>query len=142
MNKMKVMVIAVLALVIGGFNLSAQTKINENKLTSLSYIKKICEVTSVHKCDRYTSYVLDNDKGLFLILKDGSKGTLIVKDGVLYGRRVYHIEDGTVSCNLHDTKCSVKGRLKKVFNDKDIEEYTSDMKSSMIASAIESGLIK
>ena len=144
MNKMKVMVIAVLMVVSCAFNLSAKDiKINESKLTSLSYIKKICNITGLVSNDKCTSYELDNNKGLFLVLKQGSKGTLIVKDGVLYGRRVYRLDkDTTVSCNLHDTKCTVKGPLKKFLNDKDIEEFTVEMKDDMINGAKKSGFIK
>ena len=144
MNKMKVMVMAVLMVISCAFNLSAKDiKINESKLTSISYVRKVCNITGFVKNDKCTAYELDNDKGLFLVLKNGSKGTLIVKDGVLYGRRVYRLDDGTtVSCNLHGTKCIVKGPLKKFLNDEDIEEFTVKMKDNMINGAKESGFIK
>lgn len=144
MNKMKVIVVAVLMVVSCAFNLSAKDiKINESKLTSLSYIKKICNITGLVKNDKWTAYDLDNDKGSFLVLKKGAKGTVIVKDGVLYGRRVYRLDDGTtISCNLHGTKCTVKGPLKKFLNDEDIEWFTVDMKDSMINDAKNNGYIK
>ena len=138
------MVIAVLMVISCAFSLSAKDiKINESKLTSISYVRKVCNITGFVKDDKFTAYELDNDKGLFLVLKKGSRGTLIVKDGVLYGRLVYRLDDGaTISCNLHGTKCIVKGPLKKFLNDEDIEEFTVKMKDDMINGAKKSGFIK
>ena len=133
MNKMKVMVIAVLMVISCAFNLSAKDiKIKESKLTSLSYVKKTFSITGFAKDDEGAFYELDNGKGLFVVFNDGAKSTLIVKDGVLYGRYVYRLKDDTtVFCNFHDTKCSVKGFRKKFLNDENIEELTSKMKDIM-----------
>lgn len=66
MRKIKLFVIAVLALF--SFNLYADAKaIKESKLTSLSYVKKICKITETHKTENYCFYTLDNGKGYLYI---------------------------------------------------------------------------
>lgn len=105
MRKIKLFVIAVLALF--SFNLYADAKaIKESKLTSLSYVKKICKITDTYKCEDFTAYELDNGKGRFVNFKGGNKICLIVKDGELYGRYATLADkDIGVTFNLHDKRC-------------------------------------
>lgn len=105
MRKIKLFVIAVLALL--SFNLYADAKaIKESKLTSLSYVKKICKITDTYKGEDFTAYELDNGKGRFVNFKGGNKICLIVKDGELYGRYATLADkDIGVTFNLHDKRC-------------------------------------
>ena len=128
MNKMKVMVLMVM-MVMGAMGLMAEEvkafdqcsgtvktytsemkqksiKVKESKLSSLRYIKKICQITDTYKGEDYTVYELDGGKGRFIKYKGGHKVCLIVKDGELYGRWVELDSYGTaLTCNLHDKRC-------------------------------------
>lgn len=125
MNKMKVMVIAVL-MVMASMNaeevkafdqcsgtvkvytseMKKTVKVKESKLSSLRYVKKICRITDTHKGEDYTAYELDGGKGRFIKYKGGHKICLIVKDGELYGRWVELSERGAaLTYNLHDKRC-------------------------------------
>ena len=122
MNKMKVMVMAVL-MVMGALNAEEVTaydqcsgtvkvytsemkKVKESKLSSLRYVKKICQITDTYKGEDYTAYELDNGKGRFIKYKGGHKICLLVKDGELYGRWVELSRRGAaLTYNLHDKRC-------------------------------------
>ena len=81
-------------------------KIKESKLSSLRYVKKICQITDTYKGEDYTAYELDGGKGRFIKYKGGHKICLLVKDGELYGRWVELDQHGTtLTCNLHDKRC-------------------------------------
>lgn len=83
-----------------------EVRIKESKLTSLRYVKKICQITDTYKGEDYTAYELDGGKGKFIKYKGGHKICLIVKDGELYGRWVELDQYGTaLTCNLHDKRC-------------------------------------
>lgn len=83
-----------------------EVRIKESKLTSLRYIKKICQITDTYKCEDYTAYELDGGKGRFIKYKGGHKICLIVKDGELYGRWVELSSRGAaLTYNLHDKRC-------------------------------------
>ena len=104
MNKMKVMVIAVLVLVVG--SLHAQTKINESKLTDISYISQICDVKVSSQAGNDVTYILDNGKGFYTATTDGLIVCVIIKNGMLCGRVVRIDKDGNVvSYNMHDKSC-------------------------------------
>lgn len=110
MRNIKLFIIAVLALF--SFNLHADAKaIKESKLTSLSYIKKICKITETHKLENCDIYKLDNGKGVLYIRGDNKfKECVLVKDGELYGRIFRKIDNlRTLTYNLHDKECSIKG---------------------------------
>lgn len=122
MNKMKVMVMAVL-MAMGALNAeeakaydqcsgtvkvytSEMKKVKESKLSSLRYVKKICKITDTYKGEDYTAYELDNGKGRFIKYKGGHKICLLVKDGELYGRWVELSRRGAaLTYNLHDKRC-------------------------------------
>ena len=131
MNKMKVMVLMVMMVMgaSGAMGLMAEEvkafdqcsgtvktytsemkqksiKVKESKLSSLRYIKKICQITDTYKGEDYTVYELDGGKGRFIKYKGGHKVCLLVKDGELYGRWVELDSYGTaLTCNLHDKRC-------------------------------------
>lgn len=125
MNKMKVMAITVL-MVMASMNaedvkafdqctgtvkvytseMKKSIKVKESKLTSLRYVKKICQITDTYKGEDYTAYELDGGKGRFIKYKGGHKICLLVKDGELYGRWAELDQYGTaLTCNLHDKRC-------------------------------------
>lgn len=110
MRKIKLLIVAVLALF--SFNLHADAKaIKESKLTSLSYVKKICKITSTYSSEEYNIYKLDCGNGLLYIRGDNKfKECVLVKDGELYGRVFRENDNGiTLTYNYHDEECSVKG---------------------------------
>ena len=83
-----------------------EVKIKESKLSSLRYIKKICNITGTYKDKDYTAYELDGGNGRFIKYKGGHKVCLLVKDGELYGRWVELDLHGTaLTYNLHDKRC-------------------------------------
>ena len=100
----KLMVLMVMSLI--SIAVHAEVKVKESKLTSLSYIKKICQITDTYKCKDYTAYELDGGKGRFVTFKGGTKICLIFKDGELYGRYATLADkDIGVTFNLHDKRC-------------------------------------
>lgn len=142
MNKMKVMVIAVL-MVLGAFSLNylhaeevkafdqcsgtyktytsemnkKTIKIKESKLTSLRYLKKICQITDTYKGEDFTAYELDGGKGRFIKYKGGHKVCLLVKDGELYGRWVELSRRGAaLTYNLHDKRCYQRTHSESIGN--------------------------
>ena len=142
MNKIKVMVIAVLMVVSCAFSLSAKDiKIKESKLTSLSYIKKICQITDTYKGKDYTAYELDNGKGRFVTFKGGTKICLILKNGELYGRYATLADkDIGVTFNLHDRRCyqrtttETQGRwiYTYYYNDESLESQAEQLRGKML----------
>ena len=81
-------------------------KIKESKLTSLRYLKKICQITDTYKGEDFTAYELDSGKGRFIKYKGGHRVCLLVKDGELYGRWVELSRRGAaLTYNLHDKRC-------------------------------------
>lgn len=81
-------------------------KVKESKLTSLRYLKKICQITDTYKGEGFTAYELNGGKGKFVKLKGGNKICLLVKDGELYGRWVEISQRGAaLTYNFHDKRC-------------------------------------
>lgn len=85
-------------------------KIKESKLTSLSYVKKICKITTTYKCEDFAFYELDGGNGVLVISGDNEfKLCVLVKD-TLYGRMFSKTDKGRIlTYNLHDNECSIKG---------------------------------
>ena len=111
MRNIKLFVIMTV-LTLFSFNLHADAKaIKESKLTSLSYVKKICKITETYKLEDSDIYKLDNGKGVLYISVDNKfKECVLVKDGELYGRIFSKRDNGiTLTYNLHDKECSIKG---------------------------------
>lgn len=84
MNKMKVMIIAVLVLVVG--SLHAQSRIDENKLTDISYVSQICDVRVAFQAEHGIGYTLDNGMGFYNATINGRVMCIVVKNGEAYGR--------------------------------------------------------
>ncbi len=137
MNKMKVMVIAVLVLVVG--SLHAQTKIDENKLTDISYVSQICNVKVAFQAEHGIGYTLDNGMGFYNATTNGRVMCLIVKNGEPYGRYVIADKDGKVtSYNIHDDLCKTNYTI----SDKDKAELTQGMFLTLAYSGVKLGLDK
>lgn len=103
MNKMKSVVMTVLVLVFAGFSLHAETKIDENKLTDLNYLSRICKVAYVGKLDTKSVFSLDNGEGIYVNNNFGLELCVIRKNGNIYGRHVSSDKDGNYFVvNLHD----------------------------------------
>lgn len=123
MRNIKLFVIATI-IALFSFNLHADAKtIKESKLTSLSYVKKICNITATYKSEDFNIYKLDGGKGVLYIRGDNKlKECVLVKDGELYGRIFRKSDKGiTITYNLHDKECSVKGAK---LSDEDVIYYT------------------
>ena len=88
------------------------TKVKESKLTSLSYVKKICKITATYNSEDCNIYKLDDGNGVLYINGDNTfKICVLVKDGHLYGRTFSKSDKGrTLTYNLHDKECSIKGK--------------------------------
>lgn len=137
MNKMKVMVIAVLVLVVG--SLHAQTKINEDKLTDISYVSQICNVKVAFQTEQGVGYTLDNGRGFYNATTNGRVMCIVVKNGEPYGRYVLADKDGKVaSYNLHDDLCKTNYAI----SDKDKAELTHSMSIILAYSGVKMGLDK
>lgn len=111
MRNIKLFIIATI-IALFSFNLHADAKeIKESKLTSLSYVKKICKITATYKLEDCDIYNLDNGKGVLYISRDNKfKECVLVKDRELYGRIFRNGDDRiTLTYNLHDKECSIKG---------------------------------
>ena len=114
MRNIKLFVIATI-IALFSFNLHADAKsiksIKESKLTSLSYVKKICNITATYKSEDFNIYKLDGGNGVLYIKGDNKfKECVLVKDGELYGRVFSENDKGiAITYNLHDKECSVKG---------------------------------
>ena len=87
---------------------SKDVKVKENKLTRLSYVKKICQITDAYECEDLVAYELDNGKGRFVHDKKNKvKVCLIVRNGELYGRYSQVSKHGAVLAqSYHNDKCS------------------------------------
>lgn len=144
MNKMKVMVIAVL-MVLGAFSLNylhaEEVKVNESKLTNLSYVKK----TYKTKCkyvreDGFYYYYSSDGKAAFLKIKVPDSADAVVKlgfvnvDDEVYGRVVCRMPGLglTITCNLHDTEYLVKGKSAACLSKDDAEDLVKELKDLVI----------
>lgn len=137
MNKMKAVVMAVLVLVVG--HLHAQTKIDENKLTDISYVSQICDVKTDCQTELGVWYTLDNGRGFYSATTNGRVMCIVVKNGEPYGRYVMADKDGKVtSYNLHDDWCKTNYSI----SDKDRERISQGMWLTLANSGVKMGLDK
>lgn len=137
MNKMKVMVMAVLVLVVG--SLHAQTRVDESKLTDLSYVRKICNVTYIPQETFKICCGLDNGKGCYAVSSSGEAIIcILVKNDELYGRYVILNGKNMASYNLHDKLCYVNFKV----SDSERRCITSSMEADLIRVIGEMGLDK
>lgn len=137
MNKMKAVVMAVLVLVVG--HLHAQTKINESKLTDISYVSQICNVKVAFQTEQGVGYTLDNGRGFYNATTNGRVMCIVVKNGEPYGRYVIADKGGKVtSYNLHDDLCKTNYSI----SDKDRTELTQGMLLTLSYTGVKLGLDK
>ena len=129
---------------------SKGAKIREDKLTNISYLKRICDVKPVYSEKGDEVYLLDDGEGYFVKkdYKGSQKICLIVKDGELYGRsESYLAHNITVTFNLHDNKCTQictcdsDGRY-WYYTDKQLDRMTEYIKNELIKLSKEWGLEK
>ena len=132
---MKVMVIAVLVLLVG--SLHAQTEINESKLTDMSYVRKVCNITYTHQGEDGFCYELDNGKGCYAVSSNGTIVCIIVINDELYGRIVTLQGGVRASYNMHDKLCYTSPKV----DDGTRQHLTSIMESTLIYAADQLGLI-
>ena len=137
MNKMKSIIITVLVLVFAGFSLHAETKIDENKLTYLEYVKKICTITDTDQWEDGYGYVLDNGNGCYALTYNGNIVCVLVRNGELYGKMT-SVDNGIrVSYNMHDKLCRTNVKI----DDEIRQEVTSIMRTQLVDIADELGLM-
>lgn len=145
---MALMVVLGLFTLVGCATTSAfneKATIKENKLTSISYLKKICDVELVQNESTQTMYVLDYGNGTFVHKKGLAKSCILLKDGELYGRtEMYLPHHVTVFVNLHDdigTQVSFKeGSMLYYLTEDALSEITMDLKDNMLKLAKDCGL--
>lgn len=153
MNKrIKSIIATVMVLVLGAFSLNYlhAEEVNESKLTNLSYVKK----TYKTKCkyvreDGFYYYSSDGKAAFFKVKVPGSKepgsADVVAKMGVVnvddevYGRVVCRMPDLglTIAFNLHDAKCSVKGKSAAYVSEEVAEEFVKIMKDTAIEMALD-----
>lgn len=129
------MVIAVLVLVVG--SLHAQTKINESKLTDMSYVRKVCNITYIPQVEDGFCYELDNGKGCYAVSSDGTVACVIVRNNELYGRIVISKDGVRASYNMHDKLCYTSPTVDYGTR----QHLTSIMESTMVYVAGQLGLM-
>lgn len=132
---MKVMVIAVLVLVVG--SLHAQTKINESKLTDMSYVRKVCNITYTQQVEDGLCYELDNGKGCYVLSSNGDIACIIAINDELYGRFVTVQGGVRASYNMHDKLCYTSPKVDGGTR----QHLTSIMEAVLIYTADQLGLI-
>ena len=138
------MILMMVVTMMGGFIGCATTfgigtnGIKENKLTSVSYLKSICDVKLIHSKKDGAVYVLDDGKGYFVNKKNSQKICLIVKDGELYGRSESYLPHNiTVTFNMHESKCTQICTTESngafwYYPDEKLDEMTKYIKDGMI----------
>ena len=137
MRKIKLLIIAVLALF--SFNLHADAKINESKLTDLSYVSQICDVKVAFHTEQGVGYTLDNGMGFYNATTNGRIMCIIIKNGKAYGRYVQADKDGKVtSYNTHDALCKTNYSI----SEEDRSYLTVGMAYSLAQATIDMGLHK
>lgn len=125
-----------------------KSDIKESKLTSISYLKKICDVKLIYSEKGDKVYLLDDGEGYFGRTKDSQKMCLIVKDGELYGRSKFYLDHNiTVTFNLHDSKCKQSYLADSnggywYYTEETLDEMTEYIKDAMINFSKEWGLEK
>ena len=135
MNKMKVMVIAVLVLVVG--SLHAQTRVDESKLTDISYVRKVCNITYIPQVEDGFCYELDNGKGCYAVSSNGTIACIIVINDELYGRIAISQDGVRASYNMHDKICYTSPKV----DDGTRQHITSIMESALVYLTDQLGLM-
>lgn len=143
-KQIKRIIATVIVLVLGAFSLNYlhAEEVNESKLTNLRYVKK----TYKTKCkyvreDGFYYYSSDGKAGFFKVkvqVPETEKGAVaklgvVNVDDEVYGRVVLHVPSiWTLTCNLHDTEYSVKGKLAAYVSKEEAEDIVKQMKDLAI----------
>lgn len=138
MNKMKVAAIAVLVLVVGSLH-AQEAKIDENKLTDISYVSQICDVKVAFQAEHGIGYTLDNGMGFYNATINGRVMCIVVKNGKAYGRYVIADKDGKVTTyNLHDDLCETNYSI----SEENRFNLTTGIVYTLVKASIDMGLDK
>lgn len=149
MNKqIKSIIATVIVLMLGAFSLSYlhAEEVNESKLTNLSYVKKTYKTNCKDVCEgSLYCYYSSDGKAVFCKAKlpEVAKGMVakigtVNVNGEIYGRVVFHAPGIiTYTYNLHDTKCSVKGKLAANVSEEEVENAAKQFKELAIDLATE-----
>lgn len=144
MRKIRLFVITVLALF--SFNLHAEeVKVNESKLTNLSYVKKTYKTKCKYVGEDGFYYYSSDKKAAFFKFKipNTELGSVVVKLGIVnvndevYSRTVVHSPKLTFAFNLHDTEYTFKGKLAAYLSEEDVEDIVKEFKDLAIEIATE-----
>ena len=139
MNKMKVMVIAVLMVLLVGSLHAQEVKIDENKLTDISYVSQICDVRVAFQAEHGIGYTLDNGMGFYNATINGRVMCIVVKDGKPYGRYVIADKDGKItSYNIHDDLCKTNYPI----SEENRFNLTTGIVYTLVQASIDMGLNK
>ena len=150
----KILTVLIMTLIMAGLISCATTSsidtsdIKESKLTSISYLKKVCDVKLVYSEKGDEVYLLNDGEGYFVHKKNSQKICLIVKDGELYGRSETYLDHNiTVTFNLHDSKCKQSYSVDSTgvywyYTDETLDKMTEYIKDGMIKLSKEWGLEK
>ena len=139
MNKMKVMVIAVLMVLLVGSLHAQEVKIDENKLTDISYVSQICDVRVAFQAEHGIGYTLDNGMGFYNATINGRVMCIVVKDGKPYGRYVIADKDRKVtSYNIHDDLCKTNYPI----SEENRFNLTTGIVYTLVQASIDMGLNK
>lgn len=142
MNKrIKSIIATVTVLVLGAFSLYAEeVKVNESKLTNLSYVKKTYKTKCKYVREDGFYYYSSDGKAAFFKFKtpEPTLGSVVAKIGIVnvddevYGRMVIHSPKLTFAFNLHGTEYSFKGKLAEYFSEEDVEDIVKEFKDLAI----------
>lgn len=148
MNKqIKSIVATVIVLMLGAYSLSYlhAEEVNESKLTNLSYVKKTYKTNCKYIEGKFYYHYSSDGKAVFCKAKlpEVAKGMIakigtVNVNGEIYGRVVFHAPGIiTYTYNLHDTKCSVKGKLAANVSEEKVENAAKQFKELAIDLATE-----
>ena len=125
-----------------------EVKVNESKLTNLSYVKKTYKTKCKYVREDGFYYYSSDGKAAFFKFKipTTEMGSVVVKLGIVnvndevYGRTVIHSPKLTFAFNLHGTEYSFKGKLAAYLSEEDKEDLVKEFKD--LAIEIATGLKK
>ena len=151
-KRIKSIIATVTVLMLGAFSLgylhAEEVKVNESKLTNLSYVKKTYKTKCKYVREDGFYYYSSDGKAAFFKMKvpdpkapDSADAVvklgLVNTDDEVYGRVVCCTPALTIICNLHDTEYSVKGKSAAYLSKEDAEDLVKEFKDLVIELAKE-----
>lgn len=154
MNKrIKRIIATVTVLMLGAFTLgylhAEEVKVNESKLTNLSYVKKTYKTKCKYVREDGFYYYSSDGKAAFFKMKvpdpkapDSADAVIklgfVNVDDEVYGRVVCRMPGPglTIACSLHDTEYSVKGKSAAYVSKEEAEDLVKQMKDLIIELAL------